>query len=234
MLGDASILPDLCASHRRQLVVMLSNHQHLLDIRGRCTRAKEELCQNLHARLKWVMYVENQMSDVGTRLILYSEKLKKLRRFLDGMQQLHLCPQMYVNAIGEVVRRRTFSQAFLLWASDLACQLLAIHNEEVARRKDFQSQFEGHFLNTLFPGMEDLPPPFATQAPLAFDLGLPKLTMEDIERLQSQLPELTFTVSGPDLESITQFFLVKSVTGTLKTEDKEESAALEDRLVGLS
>ncbi|KAJ9589366.1 hypothetical protein L9F63_017418 [Diploptera punctata] len=35
VLGDASILPDLCASHRRQLIVMLSNHQHLLDIRGR-------------------------------------------------------------------------------------------------------------------------------------------------------------------------------------------------------
>jgi RB1-inducible coiled-coil protein 1 len=61
------------------------------------------------------------------------------------------------------------------WASDLACQLLAIHNEEVARRRDFQSQFEGHFLSTLFPGMEDLPPPFATQAPAPFDLELPQV-----------------------------------------------------------
>ena len=61
------------------------------------------------------------------------------------------------------------------WASDLACQLLAIHNEEVARRRDFQSQFEGHFLSTLLPGMEDLPPPFATQAPSPFDLDLPKV-----------------------------------------------------------
>lgn len=61
------------------------------------------------------------------------------------------------------------------WASDLACQLLAIHNEEVARRKDFQGQFEGHFLSTLLPGMEDLPPPFATQAPSPFDLDLPKV-----------------------------------------------------------
>ncbi|KAJ4442191.1 hypothetical protein ANN_12057 [Periplaneta americana] len=329
VLGDASILPDLCASHRRQLLVMLSNHQHLLDIRARCTRAKEELCQNLHMRLKWVMYVENMMCDVGNRLMIYHEKLKRLRRHLDVIQQIHLSPQMYVNAVGEVVRRRTFSQAFLLWASDLACQLLAVHNEEVARRKDFQSQFEGHFLNTLFPGMEDLPPPFATQAPSPFDLGLPKsysdlkdegyihevvnhsiefvyeddrslhtqkveqmwktlksvlkregkesendhlyvfeflyreqqklkgmttpsemfpqflqhihdtypdycllqLTIEDIDRLQAQLPELMFSISGPDLETITQFFLVKSVTGTLKTEDKEDTAALEDRLV---
>jgi len=64
------------------------------------------------------------------------------------------------------------------WASDLACQLLAIHNEEVARRKDFQGQFEGHFLSTLLPGMEDLPPPFATQAPSSFDLDLPKVWMK--------------------------------------------------------
>ncbi|PNF24637.1 hypothetical protein B7P43_G00746 [Cryptotermes secundus] len=231
VLGDTSILPDLCASHRRQLQVMLHNHEHLLDIRARCTRAKEELCQNLHMRLKWIMYVENMMCDVGSRLMMYYEKLKRLRRHLDVIQQIHLSPQMYINAVGEVVRRRTFSQAFLLWASDLACQLLVIHNEEVARRRDFQSQFDGHFLNNLFRGMEDFPPPFATQAPLPFDLNLPRLAIEDVDRLHAQFPELSFSVSGPDLETITQFFLVKSVTGTLKTEDREETAALEDRLV---
>lgn len=96
---------------------MLRNHEHLLDIRGRCTRAKEELCQNLHKRLKWVMYVENLMCDVGNRLMIYYEKLKRLRRHLDVIQQIHLSPQMYVNAVGEVVRRRTFSQAFLLVSS---------------------------------------------------------------------------------------------------------------------
>jgi hypothetical protein len=58
-----------------------------------------------------------------------------------------------------------------------------------------------------------------------------QLAIEDMDRLQAQFPELIFSVSGPDLETITQFFLVKSVTGTLKTEDKEETAALEDRLV---
>jgi hypothetical protein len=60
-----------------------------------------------------------------------------------------------------------------------------------------------------------------------------QLTIEDMDRLHAQLPELIFSVSGPNLETITQFFLVKSVTGTLKTEDKEEPAALEDRLVSL-
>lgn len=51
-LGDASILPDLCNSHGRQLSVMLKNHQNLRDIRRRCFRAKEELSVNLYQRLK--------------------------------------------------------------------------------------------------------------------------------------------------------------------------------------
>nr|CAD7399452.1 unnamed protein product [Timema cristinae] len=229
-LGDPSILPDLCASHRRQLQVMLNNHQHLVDIRNRCSRAKEELCHNLHMRLKWVMYVENGMCDVNSKLVIYHENLKRLRRHLEVVQQIHLAPQMYVTAVGEVVRRRTFSQAFLMWASDLACHFLAVHNEEVTRRRDFQSQFDGHFLNTLFPGMEDFPPPFATQAPSIFDSGLPKLSLEDIHLLKQELPELTFSLTLPDLESITQFFLIKSVAGTLKSESKEETSTLEDHI----
>lgn len=52
MLGDASILPDLCDSHRKQLEFMLENHQNLRDIRRRCTKAKEELSTNLYHRLK--------------------------------------------------------------------------------------------------------------------------------------------------------------------------------------
>lgn len=50
-LGDVSILPDLCASHRSQLVVMLKNHKKLRDIRRRVTRAKDELAINLNQRL---------------------------------------------------------------------------------------------------------------------------------------------------------------------------------------
>lgn len=50
-LGDVSILPDLCASHRSQLVVMSKNHIKLRDIRRRVTRAKDELAINLNKRL---------------------------------------------------------------------------------------------------------------------------------------------------------------------------------------
>ncbi|XP_017754917.1 PREDICTED: RB1-inducible coiled-coil protein 1 isoform X1 [Eufriesea mexicana] len=224
-LGDASVLPDLCTSHRRQLLVMLQNHNKLRDIRRRCTKAKEELSVNIYHRLKWIMYVENKMMEVDGKLLMYHESLKRLRRHLEVLQQIHLAPQMYMNAVAEVVRRRTFSQAFLVWASNLACQLLTVHSEELARRREFQSKFDGHFLNTLFPGLEDTPPPFATQAPSVFDKGLPKLTVEDMESLRSQLPDLALNVSSPDLNTITQFFLSKSLTEASTDGNKEKDSS---------
>ncbi|XP_075213216.1 autophagy-related 17 isoform X2 [Lycorma delicatula] len=231
-LGDASILPDLCASHRRQLQVMLKNHQQLRDIRRRCVLAKEELSVNLYHRLKWVMYVENRICEMDAKLLMHQENIKRLREHFQLIQQLHIAPRVYLSAVAEVVRRRTFSQAFLLWAGDLACQLGVIHSEEVARRKTFQEQFEGSsFLKDLFPGLEDTPPPFATQAPALFDSKLPKLSLEDIDRLRSELPDLALSLSVPDLSQITQFFLAKSITATLKTEPKDTAASIEDRLV---
>ncbi|XP_020277770.1 RB1-inducible coiled-coil protein 1 isoform X2 [Pseudomyrmex gracilis] len=221
-LGDPSILPDLCTSHRKQLVVMLQAHNQLRDIRRRCTKAKEELSVNIYHRLKWIMYVENKMVEVGNKLIIYHESLKRLRRHLEVLQQIHLAPEMYISAVVEVVRRRTFSQAFLVWASNLACQLMTVHSEELARRREFQNKFDGHFLNTLFPGLEDTPPPFATQAPSVFDNGLPKLTADDMESLRAQLPDLALTISTPDLNSITQFFLSKSFSEGSTDGNKEK------------
>ncbi|XP_063236188.1 RB1-inducible coiled-coil protein 1 [Bacillus rossius redtenbacheri] len=230
-LGDPSILPDLCKSHRHYVQMMHANHRHLLDIRGRCARAKEELCLNLHLRLKWVAYVESSLFEAGGRLVMYHDGLRRLRHSLEAARQVHRAPQAYAAAVGEVVRRRAFSRAFLLWANDLSSQLLAVHNEEVARRTEFKTRFEGHFLNSLFPGMEDLPPPFATQAPAPFDSRLPKLTMEDFENLKQELPKLSFSLTQSDIESITQFFLLRSFTGTLKLEEKEQVKELEDQLV---
>lgn len=51
-----------------------------------------------------------------------------------------------------------------------------IHDEEVLRRQEFGLLFENHFLNTLFSGLEDMPPAFATIAPVSFDQNLPNLT----------------------------------------------------------
>ena len=51
-VGDTSILPDLCVSHRSQLKVMLKNHLLLRDYRRRCAKAKDELGSNLFHRLQ--------------------------------------------------------------------------------------------------------------------------------------------------------------------------------------
>jgi len=56
-LQDVSVLPDLCTSHRRQLSLMLKNHQSLQDIHRRCAAAKLELSANLHARLRYIAFV---------------------------------------------------------------------------------------------------------------------------------------------------------------------------------
>ncbi|CAG9854738.1 unnamed protein product [Phyllotreta striolata] len=231
---DPSVLPDLCMSHKQQLQMMAANHQQLCDIRRRCAKAKEELSINLYHRLKWVMYVEDRIQEIDQKLVIYHENLKRLRRHLEILQQIHLAPATYLCAVAEVVRRRAFSQSFLLWASELACHLLTIHNDEVTRRKEFQIQFEGHFLNSLFPGMNDMPPSFATQAPAMFDVILPKITLEDINRLKVELPDLADNLNIPDTSSIENFFLLRSLTRKDDEEirDKpEETKAVEDKLI---
>ncbi|XP_024214865.1 RB1-inducible coiled-coil protein 1 isoform X2 [Halyomorpha halys] len=229
-LGDASILPDLCTSHKKQLVVMLQNHMQLRDLKRRIYKAKQELVINLHHRLKWVMFTECRINELEMKLMMYRECLKRLRKQLTVLQQLHMAPSVYMTTVSEIVRRRAFSQAFLVWANDLACQLCAIYSEEVARRKNFHSQFEGHFLSSMFPGLEDMPPSFATQPPEPFDDSLPKLTVEDIETLKTQLPKLELLLSVPDTASITQFFLSRSSTN-LKPEPPNPTASIEDRIV---
>lgn len=135
--------------------------------------------------------------------------------------------------------------------------MMARHSDEIAKRKNFQSQFEGHFLSPLFPGLEDMPPAFATQAPPIFDYNLPKvisiiffswllvfykyikiinffnfqLCLEDLDILIKQLPQIARVTSVPNFNAITQFFLSKSIQedGTLAIESNNDhkSVAME-------
>ncbi|CAB0034544.1 unnamed protein product [Trichogramma brassicae] len=223
-LNDDSVLPDLSESHRKQLLVMQKNHNQLRDIRRRCTKAKEELSASLHRRLKWVVDLECKLSAVDSNLLMNGEQTKRMRRQLDILYQIHTSPEMYLMAVCEVVRRRTFSQAFLLWARQLSDQLRSVHNEEVERRNTFMVRFGTHFLTPLFPGLEDIPPPFATVAPPVFDTNLPKLTAEDIELLKKLVPDLADSVATPDLNSITQFFLTKSLSDSNSDVNKESNS----------
>lgn len=112
-LGDPSILPDLCLSHSSQLTVMLQNHNKLLDFEKRIMKAKEELGENLNKRLDYVARIENSISDLDCNLLLHHENIRRLKKHMVIIEQIHEAPFTYVTAVTEVVRRRIFSNAML-------------------------------------------------------------------------------------------------------------------------
>ncbi|KAI5742719.1 hypothetical protein M8J77_010505 [Diaphorina citri] len=249
---DASILKELCTFHREWLLVMESNHTQLCKNLKTCASYKSDLCAYLQTRLQWVRKMFSDMRDTNEYVYLYYKSIEKLRAHYDFLQSLRSTPAMYVCAVSEVIRRRAFSQAYLVWANDLSCQLLAITSEEVSRRKKFQEQFEGHFLDKLFPGLDEFPPTYATQAPESFDSSLLKLTIfysniiysillfqltfEDMEVLKQFLPELGLSMSLPEPTSFSHLFFLRSVQDTLTLNQTsltqhQHSASVEDRIV---
>lgn len=217
-LRDNSILPDLCASHRQQLLVMMRNHQHILSIRKRCAKAKEELSVNLYTRLKWVMFIQRQMAENGQQLVLYHEELRRLSRRLEVMEQLHLAPSIYLATVVEVVRRRSFSQQYLKKAEIIAGTFGEVHTEEVRTRQIFQDKLNKHFLSTMFPGMEDIPPDFATVPPMQFDNVLPKISLQDLEKLRTDFPNIAESLSMPDRNTLSSL-LTRSFNQALTAEE---------------
>ncbi|XP_078659369.1 uncharacterized protein LOC144904370 [Branchiostoma floridae x Branchiostoma belcheri] len=203
-LGDPSILPDLCASHRKQLLVMLNNHKQLRDIRRRCVIAKDELSANLHTRLRWIMYIEKAICELDSKLTIYYENIKRLKKRLEIVEQVSEAPTVYCQAVAETYRRRQFSEQFLQWAGNLSQDFTQMREEEVNRRKEFKNIFRKHFLKMMFPGMEDYPPGFATKPPDSFDKDLPFITQEDVQILQDTVPELSDSLRVPTPEELQQ------------------------------
>lgn len=60
------------------------------------------------------MYIESVMLDIDHKLNNCHENIQVIRRHLEILRQIHVCPATYLSAVAEVVRRRAFSQAFLL------------------------------------------------------------------------------------------------------------------------
>ncbi|XP_070556941.1 RB1-inducible coiled-coil protein 1-like [Ptychodera flava] len=205
-LNDPSILPDLCASHQKQLIVMLKNHSQLRDIRRRCTLAKEELSANLHARLRWIMYVEKQISDIDSKMVIYHENLKRLRRRLEVVEQIDMAPRLYAMAVVEVYRRKLFSSKFMQWATKLTDESSNIQGEEISRRMEFSALMGKHFLHGLFPGIDDYPSAFAREIPEPFDARLPEITDTDITQLRQEVPELATVLRIPSGENFMKDF----------------------------
>lgn len=103
---------------------MLKNDDRLRDIRSRCSRAKEELGINLHARLRWMMFVQRQLNEVHERLNLQNENLRRLRRHFDLLRQLHQAPSIYLRSMVEIVRRKHFAAKFIEWAATLSGKIV--------------------------------------------------------------------------------------------------------------
>jgi hypothetical protein len=69
-------------------------------------------CKKNPSFFRWVMLVEKRICDVDGKLIIYHENLKRLRKRLEVLKQIHDAPNIYAFLVVEVVRRRKFSSTF--------------------------------------------------------------------------------------------------------------------------
>ena len=175
------------------------------------------------------------MADHGHQLVLYHEELRRLGRRLEVMEQLHLAPSIYVATVVEVmimmmvtmttnddddqvVRRRSFSQQYTKKAGLIAGTFSEVHSEELRTRQLFQEKLNRHFLASMFNGMEDVPPDFATIPPDNFDNNLPKITLQDLETLRAEFPNIAESLSMPD-RNVLSSLLTKSFNQALTAEE---------------
>ncbi|MCI4374305.1 hypothetical protein PGIGA_G00004770 [Pangasianodon gigas] len=189
-LKDNSVLPDLCLSHANQLMIMLTNHRKLLDIKQKCTTAKQELANNLQVRLKWCCYVMLHADQDGEKLQALLRLLTELLERVRVVEALSTVPQMYCLAVVEVVRRKMFVKHYREWASALVKDGKNLYEAEKAKRETFGKLFRKSFLrNRLFRGLDSWPPSsFCTRKPRKFDFELPDISLNDLQYLKSCCP----------------------------------------------
>nr|XP_036846683.1 RB1-inducible coiled-coil protein 1 isoform X2 [Manis javanica] len=188
-LKDASVLPDLCLSHANQLMIMLQNHRKLLDIKQKCTTAKQELASNLHVRLKWCCFVMLHADQDGEKLQALLRLVMELLERVKIVEALSTVPQMYCLAVVEVVRRKMFIKHYREWAGALVKDGKRLYEAEKSKRESFGKLFRKSFLrNHLFRGLDSWPSSFCTQKPRKFDCELPDISLKDLQFLQSFCP----------------------------------------------
>nr|XP_055038380.1 RB1-inducible coiled-coil protein 1 [Misgurnus anguillicaudatus] len=189
-LKDTSVLPDLCLSHANQLMIMLTNHRKLLDIKQKCTTAKQELANNLQVRLKWCCYVMLHADQDGEKLQALLRLLTELLERVRVVEALSTVPQMYCLAVVEVVRRKMFIGHYRQWANALVKDGKNLYEAEKVKRETFGKLFRKSFLrNRLFRGLDSWPPSsFCTRKPRKFDFELPDISLGDLQYLKSCCP----------------------------------------------
>ncbi|XP_041698276.1 RB1-inducible coiled-coil protein 1 isoform X2 [Coregonus clupeaformis] len=189
-LKDTSVLPDLCLSHANQLMIMLTNHRKLLDIKQKCTTAKQELANNLQVRLKWCCYVMLHADQDGEKLQALLRLLTELMQRVRVVDALSSVPQMYCLAVVEVVRRKIFIGHYREWACALVKDGKHLYETEKYKRETFGKLFRKSFLrNRLFRGLDSWPPTsFCTRKPRKFDFELPDISLGDLQYLKTCCP----------------------------------------------
>ena len=60
------------------------------------------------------MNIQEQAAEIQTLLRMHGDYLKRIRQHIEIIHQLHTTPKNYMAAVSEVVRRRSYSQAFLM------------------------------------------------------------------------------------------------------------------------
>ncbi|XP_054712123.1 RB1-inducible coiled-coil protein 1-like [Uloborus diversus] len=197
---DPQVLPDLCGTFQIQLELMLENHKCLGDILDRCSKAKTELTESINSRVKYICGVESNMYNLQVEIIFLEKRVRSLTSQIESFQQVHLAPQRYLKMLAEVCRRKVFSSNFMKWATDLSAQACKLYDKEISLRNSFGAASTKNMVDNLFPGMDDVPPPFAIECPRPFDQNLPNIVKEDLEVLRIRLPELSpfCEVPAPD------------------------------------
>ncbi len=160
--------------------------------------------------------MEKEVSDTDNKLVIHHDTLKKLRRRLEIIDQMHSAPTVYCAAVVEVVRRRRFSDHFQEWASQLCEQQQVVHKDECEKRLQFHAFIKHHFLQGLFPGFLDVVPAFATKMPPVFDVELPPVEPSDLEYLKKEVPELS--------DKLDMSNLLERSKGDAKTEETQAEA----------
>uniref|UniRef100_A0A9J8D6B5 RB1-inducible coiled-coil protein 1 n=1 Tax=Cyprinus carpio carpio TaxID=630221 RepID=A0A9J8D6B5_CYPCA len=178
-LKDTSVLPDLCLSHANQLMIMLTNHRKLLDIKQKCTTAKQELANNLQVRLKWCCYVMLHADQDGEKLQALLRLLTELLERVRVVEALSTVPQMYCLAVVEVVRRKMFIGHYRQWASALVKDGKNLYEAEKVQRETF---------GKLFRSLHGLYEVISTRKPRKFDFELPDISLSDLQYLKSCCP----------------------------------------------
>ncbi len=111
-LKDDSVLQDLCAGHERQLEVFKSNHEQMIEITRKISKAKLELIRVVHSRLNWVRQIQKQLADHDFQLQIYYKQLKRIGARVKLIDMIKRAPGIYMCSVRETVRRQRFSKVY--------------------------------------------------------------------------------------------------------------------------